>query len=346
MSQATHRILYVDDDAGLRRLVQRALERRGFAVATADCADAAMAALAENGCDLVAVDHHMPGKDGLALLAEITALPGAPPVVFVTGTEDTRVAVAALKSGAADFVIKAVGEDFFDLLASAFTHALEKVALLRAKAKVEDELRQANARLAALVDEVHHRVANSLQLVSSFVSLQAAQAGDSAAATALAETQRRIQAITQVHRRLYTSQGAQVIELGAYLESLLDAVRKSLEDINSAVRLTLSAEPVTVKPDQAVSIGVLVTELISNAAKYAFEPGQSGNIDVNLDRTPSGGFTIEVADDGCGFDDAAEAQGTGLGMRIINAMARSLGSAFERAPCEHGSRFRLTVGAS
>jgi len=169
----SRRILYVDDDAGLRRLVQRALERRGFVVATADGAEAAMAALAEHACDLVAVDHHMPGKDGLALLAEITALPGAPPVVFVTGTDDTRVAVAALKSGAADFVIKAVGEDFFDLLASAFTHALEKVALLKAKAEVEDELRQANARLAALVEEVHHRVANSLQLVSSFVSLQA-----------------------------------------------------------------------------------------------------------------------------------------------------------------------------
>lgn len=337
------RILYVDDDAGLRRLVQRALERRGFAVETADCADAAMAALDRNGCDLVAVDHHMPGKDGLALLAEITALPAAPPVVFVTGTDDTRVAIAALKSGAVDFVIKSIGEDFFDLLANAFAQALEKVALLRAKAQVEDELREANARLEALLDEVHHRVANSLQLVSSFVSLQAAQTSDPAAAAALAQTQSRIQAIGQVHRRLYTSHSAQAIELHAYLETLLDAQRRSLADTNARVELVLSAEPVTVKPDHAVSIGVVVTELVSNAAKYAFDPGQPGRIDVVLSRISGGGYAIEVADDGRGFENGDKTQGTGLGMRIVTAMARSFQGGLERPSCERGTRFRLTV---
>ncbi len=75
-------------------------------------------------------------------------------------------------------MIKAVGEDFFDLLANSFAQALEKVALLRAKIQAEDELREANARLEALLDEAHHRVANSLQLVSSFVSLQAGQTKD------------------------------------------------------------------------------------------------------------------------------------------------------------------------
>lgn len=343
MSSA-RRILYVDDDAGLRRLVQRSLERRGFKVETADGADAAMAALTEGQWDLVAIDHHMPGKDGLTLLAEITALPDAPPVVFVTGTDDTRVAVAALKSGAVDFVIKAVGEDFFDLLANAFDQALEKVALLRAKAQIEGELRETNSRLEMLLDEVHHRVANSLQLVSSFVSLQAAQAGDPAAAAALSETQGRIQAVTQVHRRLYTSRSAEAIELEAYLGTLLDALRRNLADVNSHVELVLTAKPVVVKPDQAVSVGVVVTELVSNAAKYAFEPGKPGRIEVVLEPVAGGGFIVEVADNGCGFDEAGEIQGTGIGMRIISAMARSLRSEVERPSSEQGTRFRLKVG--
>jgi two-component sensor histidine kinase len=287
----------------------------------------------------------MPGKDGLALLADITALPDAPPVVFVTGTDDTRVAIAALKSGAADFVIKAVGEDFFDLLANALGQALDRVALIKAKALVESELRDANARLTTLLDEVHHRVANSLQLVSAFVSMQAAQSKEPAAAEALAETQQRIQAVTQVHRRLYTSRSSDVIDLDAYLESLLDALRRSLADVNSRVELVLSAEPVTVKPDQAVSLGVTVTELVSNAAKYAFAPGDDGHIDVILSRTPAGGFAIEVADDGRGFDSADPVQGTGLGMRIVKAMATSLRSTLERLPCERGTRFRLVIAA-
>jgi two-component sensor histidine kinase len=339
------RILYVDDDAGLRRLVQRALERRGFAVETADGADTALARLNTETFDLIAVDHHMPGKDGLTLLGEIAALPAAPPVVFVTGTDDTRVAIAALKSGAADFVIKAVGEDFFDLLANAFAQALEKEALLAVKTRIEEELREANVRLEALLGEVHHRVANSLQLVSSFVSLQASQAKDTATSAALAETQGRIQAISQVHRRLYTSRSMDAIELDAYLDTLIDALRRSLADADTKVELVLTAEPVTTKPDHAVSVGVIVTELVSNAAKYAFEPGADGRIEVSLRKLREGGFQIEVADNGCGFDPQEKAKGTGLGMRIVTAMARSLQSAVEPVATGRGSRFEMTVGA-
>lgn len=341
MSQSRH-ILYVDDDAGLRRLVQRALERRGFTVEGADCADTAMTKLSQENFDLVAVDHHMPGRSGLTLLGEIAALPDAPPVVFVTGTDDTRVAIAALKSGAADFVIKAVGEDFFDLLARSFTQALDKVALERAKLAVENELVQANARLGALLNEVHHRVANSLQLVSSFVTMQARHTEDPAARTALAETQHRIHAVAQVHHRLYTSNDAETIELDAYLESLLESLRDSISS-SSETALVLKAEPVAVSADQAVSIGVIVTELINNAAKYAFEPNSAGHIEVVLSRDSDSTFTIEVRDDGRGFAESGEAQGTGLGMRIVGAMARSLKSELRHLPAERGSRLALTV---
>lgn len=339
------RILYVDDDAGLRRLVQRALERRGFVVETAESADAAIIRLRDAVFDLVAVDHYMPGRTGLALLADIVALPEAPPVVFVTGTDDTQVAVTALKSGAADFVVKAVGEDFFDLLANAFEQALEKVALQRAKAAMEGELRDANARLEALLGEVHHRVANSLQLVSSLVTLQARRTEDAAARAALEETQSRIHAVAPVHHRLYTSRSAEAIELDAYLETLLEGLRTSLTGSSSQVELVLAAEPVTVRPDQAVSVGVIVTELVSNAAKYAFAPGTPGRIEVALRAGERGGFVVDVADDGRGFDPLEQAQGTGLGMSIVGAMARSLRSELKHLPTERGSRLAIAIGA-
>lgn len=339
---ASRQILYVDDDAGLRRLVQRALERRGFTVETADGADAAMERLAEHAFDLVAVDHYMPGRNGLALLADIIALPNAPPVVFVTGTDETQVAVTALKSGAADFVVKALGEDFFDLLANSFEQALEKVALQRAKDAMENELRDANARLEALLGEVHHRVGNSLQLVSSLVTLQARRTEDAGARAALEETQGRIHAVAQVHHRLYTSRSTEAIELDAYLDTLLGGLRSTL---GPQVELTLRADPVVVRPDQAVSVGVIVTELVSNAAKYAFAPGASGRIDVAVRGNDGGGFTVEVGDDGRGFDPSAPAQGTGLGMSIIGAMARSLRSELTHLPAERGSRMAIAVGS-
>ena len=339
----SRRILYVDDDAGLRRLVSRALERRGYSVALADSADAAMEAIEQNEYDLVAIDHQMPGKDGMVLLSEITALKDAPPVVFVTGSDDTQLAVTALKSGADDFVVKAIGDDFFDLLANSFEQTLSRVALRRAKERVEDELRAANARLEALLGEVHHRVANSLQLVSTFVSMQATQANDAATAMALEETQRRIRAVGQVHRSLYTSQDVEFVELDKYVGALLDALSEGFANESEDVEISYDFDPVSVKPDQAVSIGVLVTELVSNAIKYAYPAGEKGAIKVALRSRGEGqGFRVEVCDDGIGFADG-DIKGTGLGMRIVKAMAMGLGSELTQLPRERGTHFSVSI---
>lgn len=309
----------------------------------ADGADSGLALLRGGGFDLVAIDHYMPGKDGLQMLGEIAALPDPPPVVFVTGTDEPQVAVDAMKAGAADFVIKTVGESFFDLLASSFRQALDRVALHRAKAQAEDDLRQANERLETLLREVHHRVSNSLQMVSSFVAMQAAQTLDPAAREALAGTQRRIQAVSQVHRRLYTRSDVATIDLDEYLQTLVEELRGSLPRDGGEIRLTLATEPVDVSPDQAVSIGVIVNELVGNAAKYAFD-GRGGTIDIALSRTASG-YAVTVGDDGTGFAAAAPVKGTGLGMRIVNAIARSLHSEVERVPREVGTCHRLSVRA-
>lgn len=344
--ESPSRILYVDDDAALRRLAQRALERRGFAVVQADGGDAALDLLSRESFDLIAIDHEMPGRDGLSLLAEIVAMDDAPPAVFVTGTDETRIAIAALKSGAVDFVVKSIGDDFFDLLARTFTQALEKVALARAKAKAEQELRAANERLELVLGEIHHRIANSLAIVSTFVSMQARASTDEATAAALQETNYRIQAVAQVHRRLYTSPTADTVELADYLASLVDELRSGVTAAGEAISLRLEAQPVEVKPDHAVSVGVIVAELISNAIKYAFVPGHPGEIVVNLVAKPEGGFVLVVTDNGRGFTIDQAAQGSGLGMRIVRATASSLDSAITQEPCDVGSRLVLDVPAN
>ena len=91
-------------------------------------------------------------------------------MVYVTGSEESAVAVAALKAGAADYVVKSVGGDFVDLLEQAFAQALANARLRRDKEHAEAELVAANERLEALLREVNHRVANSLQLVTTMVA--------------------------------------------------------------------------------------------------------------------------------------------------------------------------------
>jgi two-component sensor histidine kinase len=342
LTAATAHILYIDDDEGLRRLVQRALTRRGFEVCLAASGAEGVEMVRTGKYDLVAIDHYMPGQDGLATLNLLHALPNCPPVVYVTGSEETRIAVAALKAGAVDYVVKSVGDDFFDLLASSFQQALERVRLRSAKEAVEEELRASNARLEALLGEVNHRVSNSLQLVSAFVHMQASLLSDTVAKGALLETQQRIQAIAQVHRRLYTSGDVEYVSMDDYLRALVAELEQTWSTPASPRTLRLTAEPIKLKTDRAVSLGVIVNELVTNACKYAYG-AKGGEVRVILTRANDGYFRLCVEDDGVGMPKDGSIQGTGLGTKLVRAMANSLQAKIESDPAHAGVRTTLSV---
>jgi two-component sensor histidine kinase len=219
--------------------------------------------------------------------------------------------------------VKTVGVDFFDLLASAFAQVLERAALERGKAAAEDQLRASNARLEALLREVNHRVANSLQLVSAMVRMQATALDDDNARLALEDTQRRITAIAQVHRRLYTSNDVEQVDMREYLGALVDELGETWSTPAAPRTLRLAAEPIRLSTDRAVSLGVIVTELVSNACKYAY-PTNGGEVRVSLHGDGDAHFRLAVEDDGIGMKADAAPTGTGVGTKLIRAMAQSL----------------------
>ena len=329
--QNPRRILYIDDDAGTRRLVQKLLGRRGHTVVTAEDGTQGVELAKGEAFDLIAVDHYMPGMDGLATLNALRKLPEPPPVIYVTGSEESAVAVAALKAGAGDYVVKTVGDDFVALLEQAFQHALDRQQMTRAKDEAEQQLVAANERLAALLREVNHRVANSLQMVTTMVTMQSRLVEDPSAKAALADTERRIQAIAQVHRRLYTSGDVESVDMDEYLRAIVDELQATWSTPSSPRIISLEAEALKLHTDKAVSLGVIVNELVSNACKYAYKDGQAGEVRVRFQRateTKTNGYRLEVEDDGCGLTDDAP-RGTGLGSRLIAAMAQSLSTAVE-----------------
>ncbi len=337
------RVLYIDDDAGIRRLAARALERRGYRMTVAETGSEGVVKAAAERFDLIAVDHYMPGMDGLETLEALRRLPDPPPVVYVTGSEEGRIAVAALKAGAADYVVKTVGDDFFDLLAASFEQVRARALLKHEKAAAEADLRASNARLEALLGEVNHRVANSLQLVSAMVRLQATALTDPSAREALEDTQRRIQAIAQVHRRLYTSNDVESVDMQEYLGALVDELAETWSTEALPRALSLAAEPIRLPTDRAVSLGVIVTELVTNACKYAY-PNGGGEVRVALRRIDDDVFLLAVEDDGCGIPEDAVPRGTGLGTKLIRAMAQSLQSIVEYDPTHTGVRATLRAG--
>jgi two-component sensor histidine kinase len=339
---ATQRtILYIDDDEGLRRLTRRALERAGYRVMLASGGAEGVAMAELEPVDLVAVDHYMPGMDGLATLAALQELPSPPPVLYVTGSDESRLAVAALKAGAIDYVVKTVDEDFFALLANTIEQTLATADLRRQKERAEALLKESNARLQALLQEVNHRVANSLQLVSSFVHMQSRNLADEGARAALADTQRRISAIAQVHRRLYTSASVEQVDMADYLAQLIDELSETYATGDGARSISITAEPIRIATDKAVAIGIVVNELVTNACKYAYPADVAGAVRIGFGAFSPNEYRLYVEDDGCGMSDGVQPQGTGLGSKLIGAMAASLHAAFHYVPRQKGVRAEL-----
>lgn len=343
MNAGPLRILHVDDDPALARLVEKALARRGYTVENVPTGEAGLARIDAGGIDVVVLDHYLETGTGMALLAALKERPGAPAVVYVTGSAEAAIAVEALKMGAADYVHKSLEEDFFSLLASAVDQAMERARLRREKERAEQEVRAARDRAELLLSEVNHRVANSLAIVASLIRMQGSAVRDPQARNALAETEARIAAIAGLHRKLYTSEDIASVDLDAYLSALATDLDATMRQSGHDSRLRLDLQPFSMPTDRAVSVGMLVTELLTNAYKYAYPGRSDGEVRVRLQPRDQETAMLSIEDDGVGWSGSGSAKGTGLGSRIIRSMAVSLDSAITFDDGQGGTRAEILV---
>lgn len=343
MPNSRAKILFVDDDPALGRLVQKALGRLGRDIEHVTTPAQGHERLKAGDIDVLVLDHYLADGTGLEMLQQVAGSEDAPPVVYVTGSTEAAIAVAALKAGAADYVLKTVGEDFLELLSSAIEQAIETSRLRRARERAEREMREARERAELALAEVNHRVANSLALVAALVRLQMSAVSDPAAKDALAETQGRISAIAGIHKRLYTTDDVRFVEIDAYLGNLAQDIQATMSLDGSAADIKLLAEPLRLPTDKAVSVGVIVNELVTNAAKYAYRDREVGEIRVKASQIEPGKIEIVVEDDGIGWTGEGKIQGTGVGSRVIAATASGLGAKLAYDPVSQGTRARLQI---
>ena len=187
-----------------------------------------------------------------------------------------------------------------------------------------------------LIKEVHHRVQNSLALVSAFLGIQAQAVGNEALTAELGEAQRRLSAVALVHRRLYSGNKLQTVDLARYLEDLCTDMMSSMgEKWGGLVSFELAS--VVVPTDRAVNVGLILTELLINAQKYAYS-GAPGPIKVELSQQDRV-FCLVIADGGTGITRSRK----GFGTRMLNAMVKKLAGKIEYASNEPGLRVSVSA---
>ncbi len=201
-------------------------------------------------------------------------------------------------------------------------------------------LARARERAETLLQEVNHRVANSLTMVAALVRMQGKGVADQAARDALDETRARIEAISLVHRRLYTSGNVTTVALDEYLAGLLDQLQASMRDAGHSASVRHDLDPLQMSTDASVNLGVVVAEWVTNAFKYAYAD-RKGEIRVRLKGRTDGRGELIVEDDGVGRGPHAVIKGTGLGTRIVATMASSMQAEVDYLAREPGTAARL-----
>ncbi|MFO1071599.1 MAG: histidine kinase dimerization/phosphoacceptor domain -containing protein [Geminicoccaceae bacterium] len=186
----------------------------------------------------------------------------------------------------------------------------------------ELELEASLAEKDLLLREVHHRVKNNLQIVSSLLNLRAQRLHSLAARDEVRQAQMRVAAMTLVHRRLYEDDDIRTIDLGGLLEDLCRLLDEANDRRQAAIELKVVAEPVQTPPDQAIPLALLVTEAVTNAFKHAFPPDLAGRIEVSLARSGQRAL-LSVSDDGVGLAGGADAGG--MGVTLMRMLAKQAG---------------------
>jgi PAS domain S-box-containing protein len=175
-----------------------------------------------------------------------------------------------------------------------------------------------------LLQEIHHRVKNNLQIVSSMLSLEAGRdnAGDKDATTVLRETQTRVQAMALVHEVLYSVGSLAEVDLGDYLPQLLDHV-KDIFMGHSGMRYEVDCARFEVSIEQAVPIALLVNEALTNTMKHGYPDGQAGTLTLTLRRVDDCA-RLTVSDDGAGLPKGVSLESDSIGMTLIRGLAAQL----------------------
>ena len=217
----------------------------------------------------------------------------------------------------------------------------DQVAMVIHRKQAEAALHASLREKEVLLREIHHRVKNNMQVISSLLNLQARHIEDPAVLEMFQESQRRIRSMALVHEKLYLSKDLSNIEFSQYIQSLALHLFHFYQVDSNLIKLKMDMEKIFMNINAAIPCGLIVNELISNALKHAFPDGRGGEISIELRRAQGNKFLLIVSDTGIGFPDGLDFRDTAtLGMQIITMLVEQLDGRIELSR-QNGSSFKI-----
>lgn len=201
----------------------------------------------------------------------------------------------------------------------------------RIKKKSNKEINKKNISLQHLLEEkewllkeIHHRVKNNLQIVMSLLNSQSAYLKDNAALDAIKESQHRVHAISLIHQKLYQSENLSVINMSSYINEVVDYLSQNLDTNHNTIRCT-EIQAIELDVAQAVPVGLIINEAVTNSIKYAFPHERGGKIEIQMYHTDAGEVLLLIQDNGIGLPESFNRQFTkSLGMSLMQGLSKQI----------------------
>lgn len=277
--------------------------------------------------DIILADYSLPDFDGMTALKLANEIIPNTPFIFVSGTLGEERAIESLKSGATDYVVK----QRLSRLVPTIYRALEEIEVKIKRKKAEQKLKASLKEKEILLKEIHHRVKNNLQIISSLLNLQLKKIGDKTLKDQLRNSQDRVRSMAIIHETLYKSDDFARVNFIDYIQSLTKHLFHSYGVDRNEIDLQIKVQNISLDLNRAISCGLIINELVSNSLKHAFKRTKKESVGkdkicIELTQDKTGHYILIVSDNGVGIDSGVDLKNLdSLGLHLVESLSEQLG---------------------
>ncbi len=322
-------LLFVEDNETIRFLYNRLLAKRVNKFYIGENGLEGLNLYKEHKPDLIITDISMPIMDGLEMIRHIKAITPDIKVIVMSAYSIKEYFLEAINLGVNGYLIKPVeAKKLYALIDELAGNILLKRELEEKEQKrhiAEESLKRSLAEKEILLKEVHHRVKNNMQIISSILKMQERLVADPKLKTILEESQNRIHSMALIHENLYRNENLSDIKFSNYVKSLAGNLARAYSDHQAKITFEYDIEDVFLPLDTGIPCGLIINELLSNSFKHAFTNADQGIISIKLTTDDQNHYILEVSDNGIGITNTFHPdKSNSLGMRIVTKLVQQI----------------------